>query len=93
MVPTLFILGTIEIVLGCLMPFAFALASPGTAWIIFSSGVISGILLIAFGKLIHEAEQIRKNTRSTADYFDWLRKRQEDQTKRPQAGPAGAAAR
>lgn len=47
--------------------------------------IVSAFLLFGFGRLVEEAILIQKNTRSVAEYFQWLRKRQEAQI-RAQSG-------
>ena len=47
------------------------------------SAILGAILLFGFGRLIDEAISIQKNTREAADYFRWLRERQERQQPKP----------
>ena len=51
------------------------------------SAILGAVLLFGFGRLIDEIISIQKNTRETADYFRWLRARQEGQApKQPNSG-------
>jgi hypothetical protein len=93
MIKALNILGIIEIIVACVLPFAFPFMLGPAALVASIAGIIGGALLIGFAKLIEEAGEIRKNTRSTADYFEWLRKRQQEQTNRPPAPSSGARVR